>query len=302
MSTAVVERVERLSAASARRIIEPDQEVPGHVGAGQVIPDELLSVHGLGLSLTDEQRTRLSREEVASAFIAGTRLEAVLLAGFGMWIANRPELTDPRITYALHELGEETRHSRLFIRVLRDLAPEAKNPLLQGVSGAVFQRVYRSMLRFPALMFVLVLAGEEIPDLIARRTVEHPEADPFLQAVNRYHRLEEARHVSFARTVLAEVWEEASARDRLRVRFLAPFLIRSLFESLIHPGVYASAGLPGWRTWLRVNRSSGRIGLRHTATRPVVSALVDAGVLRAGRIPRRWRKLAGVDRAGSPVA
>src|SRR4051795_6836370 len=110
MSTAVVERIERLSAISGRRVIEPDQEVPGHVGPGQVLPHELLSVHGLGLALTEEQQVRLSREEAAAMFIAGTRLEAILLAGFGMWIAAQDDITDARVTYALHELGEETRH------------------------------------------------------------------------------------------------------------------------------------------------------------------------------------------------
>src|SRR3954471_6321057 len=106
MSTAVAERVERLSAISARRIIEPDVDLPGHIGPGQVLPDDLLSTAGLGLTLDEEQRIRLSREEAASLFIAGTRLEAVLMAGFGMWIAGRRDLTDPRVTYALHELGE----------------------------------------------------------------------------------------------------------------------------------------------------------------------------------------------------
>src|SRR4051812_50011972 len=96
MSTAVVERIERLSAISARRVIEPDEEVPGHVGPGQVLPDELLSVNGLGLTLSDEHRVRLSREESASIFISGTRLEAVLLAGVGMWVVNHPDLTHPR--------------------------------------------------------------------------------------------------------------------------------------------------------------------------------------------------------------
>jgi hypothetical protein len=30
--------------------------------------------------------------------------------------------------------------------------------------------------------------------------------------------------------------------------------------------------------------------------------MVDAGVLKAGRIPRAWRRLCGVDRQGQPVA
>jgi len=33
-------------------------------------------------------------------------------------ILGRRDLTDPRVTYLLHEMGEETRHLRLFVRLL----------------------------------------------------------------------------------------------------------------------------------------------------------------------------------------
>ena len=79
--TAVVERVERLNRASLRRVIEPDVDLPGAVGDGQLMADELLSVAGMDLGLTAEQRRILSREEVASMFSAGTRFEAVLEIG-----------------------------------------------------------------------------------------------------------------------------------------------------------------------------------------------------------------------------
>ncbi len=65
-STATIEqRVERLSTAAGKRIVEPDVEVTGHIGDGQLLPDELLTVAGLGLELTPEQRATLSREEIA---------------------------------------------------------------------------------------------------------------------------------------------------------------------------------------------------------------------------------------------
>ena len=48
----------------------------------------------------------------------GVRFESVLMAGFSLDILSRPDLTDPRVTYLLHEMGEETRHSRLFVRLL----------------------------------------------------------------------------------------------------------------------------------------------------------------------------------------
>src|ERR1700683_1978159 len=99
------ERIERLSTASLRRIIEPDTEVPGTVGDGQVLPDELISLSNvpeLFDRLTDDQKRTLAREEFGSIVDTGVRFESVLLAGFSIEILNRPDLTDPRATYLLH--------------------------------------------------------------------------------------------------------------------------------------------------------------------------------------------------------
>src|SRR3954451_11275724 len=105
-------RVSRLSHVSAKRVIEPDVEVTGDFGDGQLLPDELLLTAGLDLDLTAEQKKILAREQVAAMLDGGIRLESVLLAGAGLMLATWPDLTDPRTTYLLHEVGEETRHSR----------------------------------------------------------------------------------------------------------------------------------------------------------------------------------------------
>ena len=54
--TATAERVERLNRASLKRVIEPDVDLPGALGDGQLMPDELLSTAGLDLDLTVDQR------------------------------------------------------------------------------------------------------------------------------------------------------------------------------------------------------------------------------------------------------
>lgn len=298
MTMAVEDRIHRLNTASARRIIEPDQEVPGHVGEGQVIPDELLSVSGLDLDLTPDQKARLSREEVASIADMGIRFEAVLTAGFGLQIATGHSVQDPRVVYLLHEIGEESRHSRLFIRLLDQLQPQATNPLNGRIGNAVMGHAMRRIISLPALLYTLVLAGEEIPDLFQKKAGEHPDTDPFIREVNRYHRLEEARHLSFARAVLPEIWASASLAERVAVRRVAPLVIRVMFEGLVHPGVYATIGLPTWRTWNAVNRSQTRVAFRHEALRPVLKALLDGGVFRPGRINSQWQKLCGVDADG----
>lgn len=287
-------RVERLNVASVKRFRDIDELMADDLGPGRLMADELLSVAGLNLDLTDEQRVTLSRQEVAAVLDAGVRFEAVLMAGFAMQIVAHPDLADPRATYLLHEIGEETRHSRLFIDLLVKIGDRAKNPLAKWPLSAIDRISIPHVLKRPALLYTLVLGGEEIPDLIQKRVSEHPESDPHLAAVNRYHRSEEARHLSFARTLLPEVWATASWSDRFAVRHIAPMVIGGMWDTLVHPGVYAAAGLPGWKTWNAVRHDPARIAVRHEATRPVLTSLLEAGVMAEGRIPRGWHQLCGV--------
>ena len=213
--------------------------------------------------------------------------EAILMAGFGLQIAEADDYTDPRITYLLHELGEETRHSRLFARLLDQLGPAAPNPIDNWFTDQIASRVVNQIIHNPALLYTMVLAGEEIPDLLQKRAADHPGTDPFVREVNRYHRQEEARHLSFARTRLPEVWETAGIVDKTLVRFAAPLFIREMYENMIHAGVFGSVGLPAMATWQKARNHPGRVQTRVDATRPVLEVLVAAGALERGKIPRR---------------
>lgn len=298
----VGDRARRLSTASVRRPIEPETDLPwADLGPGQVLPDELLSVAGLDLDLTPEQRARLSREEVASMLAMGVHFEAVLTAGFARHIAEASDLTDPRITYMLHEIGEEANHSRAFVRLIEELGPTTHNPIDRAPVTAVLHRVARAITNHETLLLVMTLAGEEIPDLLQRLAVDHPDTDPMVAALNRYHRQEEARHLSFARAVLPEAWARAGRGERAAVHHLAPQLIGLLWQGFVHPGVYAAADLPTWSTFQQVQRLPRRVQLRHEATRPVLTSLIDAGAIAVGRVPKGWRSLCGVDRYNVPV-
>jgi hypothetical protein len=302
-SPSVVERVERLSTLSVKRSIEPDIDLPGAIGPGQVISDELLSVHGLPVELTVEQRAQLSREEVASMLDAGIRFEAVLQMGFAKMIARSADITDPRVTYLCHEMGEETRHQRLFQRVVVQLEPKAVNPFAEHWLLPRIDRLGAAWLTsHPSALFVMVIAGEEIPDLLQKLAADRPDTDPFLAEVNRYHRQEEARHLSFARAMLPELWGDATAIERRVVRHVLPLVMRQMFEFLVHPGVYEVVGLPAMETWKAANRRPERVALRHQATQQVLRAVLDAGILTAGAIPKRWQQACGVDADGAPRA
>jgi hypothetical protein len=294
MTTTLEQRIGRLSSVAAARVIDPDVDLVGEVGPGQIVPDELLSTFGLDLDLSADQRARLSREEVASMFGMGIGFEALLNAGFSIQIALSRQVTDPRITFLLHEIGEETRHQRLFQRVITQLEPQAVGSM-RWIDRVLERLGPHFVISMPALLLTLVLGGEEIPDLIQKRVAEHPDTDPFLASVNRYHRAEEARHLSFAKAVFQETWERAGALDRFAVRYVAPLIIRDMFRFLVHPGVYTTIGLPP-ETWADVQQLPARVALRHEATRPVLETLVDAGVFGRGGVPSAWRDLCGVAR------
>jgi hypothetical protein len=298
----MITRIERLNQAALRRIIEPDTDLPGELGPGRVLPDELLSIHGLDLDLTEEQRIKLGREELAASLRSGILFEAILETGFAMQIAKSDDVTDPRITFLLHEIGEETRHQRMFQRLVQQLAPTAVRRQIGPVDRVLEAVGPHLIIALPALFHTLVLAGEEIPDLLQKRSVEHPDTDPFLAEVNRYHRAEEARHLSYARAVLPEVWEQANRIDRIAVHHVAPWVVKDMFRFLIGPGVYETVGLPGRETWEAVQELPARRGLLHEAMRNVLGSLIEAGALRPGRLPQGWQDVCGVDAQGAPAA
>jgi hypothetical protein len=292
-------RVARLSDVSAKRVIEPDEEVLGDFGPGQIIPDDLLLTAGLDLDLTPEQKVTLAREQVAAMLDGGIRLEAVLLGGFGLMLASWPDLTDPRLVYLLHEVGEETRHSRLFVRMLAQLQPTTPNPFHDRIGRYVAKRIYRLTATHKLLLCTMVLAGEEIPDLIQRQAIEHPDSDDYLRRCNAYHREEEARHIAFANILLPELWQRASRRDKWLVRRVAPFLVNLMMNTqLTHPGIYAAVGLPPLRTHRAVLHGDNHRNLMAEAMRPVLKTLLASAPEMQGRVPRGWRRMCRVDRQG----
>src|SRR5206468_10409209 len=116
-------------------------------------------------------------------------------------------------------------------------------------------------------------------------TAENPDTNPLRASVTRYHRQEEARHLSFARTTLPELYGRTGRLERLRIRHFAPVVIQLLFRMFVHPGVYSAVGLPGWKTWRAVHRTAGRLAVPYHATRNIVRTLLDPGLFAPGRVP-----------------
>ena len=77
-------------------------------------------------------------------------------------IADASDLTDPRYAYMLHEVGEETRHQRAFMRLIEQIQPQADNPLDEPIPRWFARRASRLLMHQRALFCVMLLAGEEI--------------------------------------------------------------------------------------------------------------------------------------------
>jgi predicted metal-dependent hydrolase len=151
----------------------------------------------------------------------------------------------------------------------------------RGVFGWIERVGRRIIAASDALSFLGMLCVEEVTDaLVARILAAHP-ADPRVAAVCRIHRVEEARHMELARSLLRE-----RRLQRLMLRNLAPLLLRLVFDLLVSPDVYRQAGIAesrpaSWRLWWRCRRTPERRALCREGARRMEGLLADLGALDA---------------------
>ena len=233
----------------------------------------------------------------------GIRFEAVLNAGFSLQIAAVDNAWPIRASPTCSTRSRRRPATqRAFVRLVEELDPEARNPIADTPIERVIRFEIRRFIDMPALLMVLVLAGEEIPDLLQKMAVR---ASRHRSAPRRGEPLPPPGGGAAPLVRRAHPPRALRARRRAssaaRVRQLAPVVIGGLFGMFVHPGVYSAVGLPGWSTWRAVKRTPERVAVKHAATRNILDGLLAAGVLRRGRVPRTWRHLCGVDGHGEPV-
>ena len=93
---------------------------------------------------------------------------------------------------------------------------------------------------------------------------------------------------SWTQYELRSIWR---AEDQV-LQFLALPDIRVAAEK--RDAVYETIGLDGWPTWKAVNKLPERIAIRQQATKPILGALIDAGMISPHRVPKGWQDLCGV--------
>jgi hypothetical protein len=96
-----------------------------------------------------------------------------------------------------------------------------------------------------ALSYLLILAIEEMLDHANRLTMKDERVHSLSRQIAKLHVLEEARHVSFAKSYLAEVWAALSDEDRSTVREAAPVLVNEIVALSLNPDVFEQLGIDG---------------------------------------------------------
>jgi P-aminobenzoate N-oxygenase AurF len=235
---------ERLLRSSLRTwydpVVEIDWEAPLDPDA-LWLPAHRSSLYGTPLweGLDHRQRVELTKHEVASGASAGIWFETILMQ---MLIRDYydQDPTSRHAQYALTEVADECRHSIMFGRLIETMGCPVYPA---GRVDQALGRLLKATARGPH-MYAAILLAEEILDAFQREIMVDGTLQPLIRAVAHVHVIEEARHVKYARAELARQVAAAGPAGMAYARLVIARAAYSVAHRLVHPWVYAAAGIP----------------------------------------------------------
>lgn len=261
MQNATATKATQLIAASERLTLDPFRDVDWSIDVADDsqyhLPPEKLPLFGTPQwnAMTEAERRTYSRHECAAVCAAGIWFENKLMQIVLRHLATMP-VTDPAHRYLLVEVADECRHSTMFGEYIRQAgtptyAPETGGSGLDAVDELPGGR---------AMGYLLILAVEELLDTCNRATMRDDTIHPVSRQIAKLHVLEEARHVSFAKTYLTEVWPTLPAEERAEAAAVAPFAVDYVAQLMVNDDVYAELGIADGGDTARANpRHQARI-------------------------------------------
>lgn len=194
------------------------------------------------LSMSEAERVRLTRSEVAQFLGVGIWLEV----GLQVALLRAHHEADPArsdVRFLFTECADENRHSLMFVNAIEGIGshfyPRDRLAVLLGWLFRTFA--------FGEVAYGIILAGEEVFDVMQRDWMDSDDVAGEIRRVAYIHVVEESRHMAFARDQIRCHMVGAS---RLR-RTLSAFGIAAgthiIAKTLINRRVYEERGLD-WRT------------------------------------------------------
>jgi hypothetical protein len=232
-------RSEKLIAASERGTHDPFQEVDWELpldDSAYYLPPEMLALFGTEAwdAMSEVERIEYSRHETAAMFGAGIWFENALMQIVLRHLVEI-DVCDPTHRYLLTEVADECRHSMMFGEFIRRAGTPSYGPtrdveMVQGPSGR-------------AMSYLAILAIEELLDFANRASMRDGRVHPMVRQISKLHVLEEARHVSFAKSYISECWPSLDAEEQEAVRAIAPALVAEIVELSLDPEVFEHLGI-----------------------------------------------------------
>ncbi|WKX72568.1 diiron oxygenase [Streptomyces sp. XD-27] len=283
---------ERLLESSAKHSFDPDTELdwdaPFEDGKW-FWPPELVSLYDTPLwkRMSEEQRLDLARHESAALASLGIWFEIILMQLLVRHIYDRP-VTSAHVRYALTEIADECRHSKMFARLIqKGGAPTYPvSPLHHNLA-----RVLKTVSTTPG-SFAATLLGEEILDWMQRLTFPDERVQPLVRGVTRIHVVEEARHVRYAREELRRQMATCPRWEAELTRVSSGQAARVFAVAFVNPQVYENVGLDRREAVAQVRASGHRREVMQSGARRLTEFLDDIGVLRG--VGRRLWKSSGL--------
>ncbi|GAA1875423.1 AurF N-oxygenase family protein [Lapillicoccus jejuensis] len=201
---------------------------------------EWSSLYGTPLwdRMTPEQRVTLTRHEACSVMSTGIWFEMILQ----QMVLRELYASDPtrsEFMFGLTEIADECRHSIMFARAMQTMGVPAYGPSRLAVELA---RGYKTLATGESA-YGGILVAEEVLDIYQRDLMRDERVLPVIRTTSRIHVVEESRHMTFAREEMKAALEGASAARRLRSGTLIAIVASVIVGNLVHPKVYAAAGL-----------------------------------------------------------
>jgi hypothetical protein len=279
---------ERLLESSAKHSYDPDTELDWDAPLEEgkwFWPPELVSLYGTPMwqRMSEEQRRDLSRHEAASLASLGIWFEIILMQLLVRHIYDKP-VTSAHVRYALTEIADECRHSKMFARMIhKGGAPTYPVSRLNHNLA----RVLKTVSTTPG-SFACTLLGEEILDWMQRLTFPDERVQSIVRGVTRIHVVEEARHVRYAREELRRQMVGAPRWEQELTRISSGEAARVFSVAFINPDVYTNVGLDRRAALAQVKASGHRREVMQNGARRLTDFLDEIGVLRGvGR--RLWK-------------
>jgi hypothetical protein len=245
------------------------------------MPPELISLHGTPVfeAMSEAERMRLSFYETVSLFSFTLHGEQVQVEGLAKRLYKK-ELTDVT-AYLHHFLDEENNHMAFF------------GAFCLKYAGKVYPAVYPSMGMSREyepgeedfLFFVKLMIFEELGDAYNVAIAADERVAPIVRDINQRHHQDEARHLTFGRAVVKELFDHFSPswseQTLAGVRKLLQDYLAASWWEFYSPRAYRDAGVAGdaFDTREQAFEHPACQAHRKAMSAKVVNYLLDTGIL-----------------------